>query len=63
MIKKQEHKMCKTNVKVDMYYANLCKHDHEKNLKGYGAKLCLRLMLNKLKKMKGPNPIYTLLGT
>jgi hypothetical protein len=55
--------MCKTNVKVDMYYANLCKHDHEKNLKGYGAKLCLRLMLNKLKKMKGPNPIYTLLGT
>jgi hypothetical protein len=30
---------------------------------GYGARLCLKLMLNKLKEMKGPISIYNLLGT
>jgi hypothetical protein len=30
---------------------------------GYGARLCLRLMLNRLKEMKGPTPIYAPLGT
>jgi hypothetical protein len=30
---------------------------------GYGARLCLILMLNRLKKMRGLTPIYTLLGT
>jgi hypothetical protein len=30
---------------------------------GYGAKLCLKLVLNILKEIKGPTPIYTLLGT
>jgi len=30
---------------------------------GYGAKLCLRLVLNILKEMKGPVPIYTPFGT
>jgi hypothetical protein len=29
---KQEHKMCKTNVKTDFYYTNTCKHEHEKNM-------------------------------
>ncbi len=24
--------MCKTNVKIDFYYANICKHEHEKNM-------------------------------
>jgi hypothetical protein len=23
--------MCKTNVKTNLYYANICKHEHEKN--------------------------------
>jgi hypothetical protein len=22
--------MCKTNVKTNLYYANICKHEHEK---------------------------------
>jgi len=30
---------------------------------GYGAKLCLRLMLSILKEMKGPTLIYNPLGT
>jgi hypothetical protein len=24
--------MCKTNMKMDLYYANVCKHEHEKNM-------------------------------
>jgi hypothetical protein len=24
--------MCKTNVKMDFYYVNMCKHEHEKNM-------------------------------
>jgi hypothetical protein len=24
--------MCKTNVKMNFYYANICKHEHEKNM-------------------------------
>ncbi len=51
--------MCKTNVKMNLYYANICKHEHEQ---GYGATLCLKLMLNKLKEMRGPS-IFTPLGT
>jgi hypothetical protein len=29
VIKKQEHEMCKTNVKMDIYDANICKHEHK----------------------------------
>jgi hypothetical protein len=54
--------MCKTNVETNIYYANICKHEHEKKWQGYGAKSCLRLMLNKLKEMRAPIPNYTLLG-
>jgi hypothetical protein len=55
--------MCKTNVKMDLYDVNICKHEHEKKWKGYGTRLCIRLMLNKLKEMKGLIPIYTPLVT
>jgi hypothetical protein len=55
--------MCKTNVKIDFYYANIHKYEHEKTWHGYDARLCLKLMLNILKEMKGPIPIYTALGT
>jgi hypothetical protein len=27
----QKHEMCKTNVKIDFYYVNICKHEHENN--------------------------------
>jgi hypothetical protein len=45
----------------DFYYANICKH--EKNMTKLCARLCLKLMLNKLKEMKDPTFIYILLGT
>jgi hypothetical protein len=50
-------------MKIDIYYANICKHEHEKKWQGYDARSCLKLVLNKLKKMKGLIPIYTPLGT
>jgi len=31
----------------------------KKTWQGYDARLCLILMLNRLKEMKGPIPIYT----
>jgi hypothetical protein len=33
--------MCKTNVKKNLYYVNICKHEHEKNMtKLWCARLC-----------------------
>jgi hypothetical protein len=40
-------------------YANM---NMERTQQSYSARSCLRLMLNKLKEMKGPTPIYTALG-
>jgi hypothetical protein len=54
--------MCKDNVKMDLYYDNICKYEHEKK-KNYGARSCLRLVLNRLKEMKGFTFIYIHLGT
>jgi len=57
--------MCKTNVETNFYYANICKHEHKKNMikkQGYGARLCLKLVLNKLKEMRGHTLMYTPLG-
>jgi hypothetical protein len=50
--------MCKRNVETNIYYVNICKHEHDK---GYGVRLTLRLVLNKMKEMRGPTFIYTLL--
>ncbi len=54
--------MCNTNVEMDFYYVNICKHEHEKNMTRLWCKI-VRLMLNKLKEMIGPIFIYTRLGT
>jgi hypothetical protein len=45
---------------IMLTYANM---NMKKTWQGYDAKLCLKLMLNKLKEMKGPTSIYTPLGT
>jgi hypothetical protein len=55
--------MCKTKLKMDFCYANICQHEHEKKWQDYGARLCLRPVLNILEKMKGPTSIFTPLGT
>jgi len=41
-------------------YANM---NIKRTWQGYGARSCLKLMLNKLKEMKGPTSIYIALGT
>jgi hypothetical protein len=54
--------MCKTNVETKFYYFNICKHEYENNMIRLWCKIVLktiRLMLNRLKEMKGPTPIYT----
>jgi len=43
---------------IMLTYANM-----KKTWQGYGARSCLRLMLNTLKEMRGPTSIYTLLKT
>jgi hypothetical protein len=45
---------------IMLTYANM---NLKRTWQGYGARLCLRLMLNRLKEMKGPTPIYAPLGT
>jgi hypothetical protein len=56
--------MCKINIKIDVYYANIYKHEHErKTWQSYGARSWLKLLLNILKEMKGHTFIYAPLGT
>jgi hypothetical protein len=33
--------MCKTNVKINFYYANIYKHEHEKNMTRLWCKIVL----------------------
>jgi hypothetical protein len=33
--------MCKTNVKTNIYYINICKHEHEKNMTRLWCKIVL----------------------
>jgi hypothetical protein len=40
-IQKQEHKMCKTNMKMNFYYVNVFKHEHEKNMTRLWCKIVL----------------------
>jgi hypothetical protein len=63
MNQKQEHEMCKTNVKMNFHYANICKHEHKITWQNYGARSCLRLVLNRSKEIKGPTFVYIFFGT
>jgi len=54
--------MCKTTWKqifIELTYVNM---NMKKTWQGYGVRLCLRLVLNIMKKMRGPTSIYTPLG-
>jgi hypothetical protein len=35
--------MCKTNKKKDLYHANICKHEHEKNMKKLWCKIVSKI--------------------
>lgn len=51
--------MCKTNVKTNIYYSNICNNEHEKNM----ARLWCKIMPKTGVEMKGPIFIYTPFGT
>ncbi len=55
--------MCKTNLKMNLYFANICKYEHEKNMTRLWCKIMLKTGVEQTKKMTCPTSIYTPLGT
>ncbi len=53
MIQKQEHEMCKTNMKMDIYYDNICKHEHEKNMIRLWCKIMFKTNVEQTKGNEG----------
>jgi hypothetical protein len=47
--------MCKTNVKTNFYYVNICKHEHEKNITSLWCKIVLK---TNVKHIEGNNSSY-----
>jgi hypothetical protein len=35
--------MCKTNMKINFYYVNICKHEHKKNMTRLWCKIVRRI--------------------
>jgi hypothetical protein len=46
--------MCKTNVKMDFYYANMCKHEDEKNMTKLWCKILLKIGVKHIEGNEGP---------
>jgi len=46
--------MCKTNVEMDIYYVNICKHEHEKNMTRLWCKIMLKISVEWIKRNEGP---------
>ncbi len=42
--------MCKTNVETNLYYAYICKHEHEKNMTRLWCKIMFKIGVENLKK-------------
>jgi len=45
--------MCKTNMKIDLFYANICKHEHEKNMTRLWCKIVLKINVEQTKGNEG----------
>jgi len=45
--------MCKTNMKMDLYYANICKHEHEKKMTRLWCKIMLKTNVEHTKGNEG----------
>jgi hypothetical protein len=60
VIQKQEHNICKTNIKLNLYYANIYKHEHEKNITKLRCKIVLKIGVQQTKKNERSYLIYTL---
>ncbi len=49
----QKHEMCKTNVKMDLNYANICKHEDEKKMTRLWCKIMLKINVEHTKGNEG----------
>jgi len=47
----------------DIYYANICKHEHEKNMTRLWCKIMFKINVEQTEEMRGPTSIYTPLRT
>ncbi len=45
--------MCKTNVITNIYYANICKHEHEKNMTRLWCKIVLKTNVEQIEGNEG----------
>ncbi len=45
--------MCKTNMKINLYYANICKHEHEKNMTRLWCKIMLKTNVEQIERNEG----------
>ncbi len=41
--------MCKTNMKMNFYYVNICKHEHEKNMTKIWCKIVTKTNVEQTK--------------
>jgi hypothetical protein len=55
--------MCKTNVEMDFYYANICKHEHKKNMTRLWCKIVSKIGVEQTERNEGVTFIYTPLQT
>jgi hypothetical protein len=45
--------MCKTNMKIDFYYANICKYEHEKNMTRLRCKIVPKANIEHIERNEG----------
>jgi hypothetical protein len=45
--------MCKTNVKMNLYFASMCKHEHEKNMTRLWCKIMFKTSVKQTKGNEG----------
>jgi hypothetical protein len=45
--------MCKTNMKKNLYFANICKHEHEKNMTRLWCKIVPKISVEQTKGNEG----------
>jgi len=55
--------MCKTNMKMNLYYANICKHEHENNMTRLWCKIVPKINVKQIEGNEGSIFIYIPLGT
>jgi hypothetical protein len=55
--------MCKTNMKMDIYYVNICKHENEKNMTRLWCKIMLKIGVEQIEGNEGSYSYYAPLET